>query len=447
MNYSLTHRWTKEQSRNELVTEFRYYSDRDEDKGNYVERLTGELQSDSLVAQQNTAYDRFNYGFIAQSDYVRPIGEMGRLEAGYKGEFRNINNEVYSESIDRGTGEFVPDVDVNNEFEYDERINALYALYNHTFGKLDAQIGLRGEIVTSDFNLLTIDSTYENDYTSLYPSAAVSYSLTDRTRLRASASRRVNRPGVWRLNPFTQYEDRLNRRRGNPYLRPEYTNSFELGLNHFTDWGTLSFSPYYRHTTDLIERWLTVDSQGVSTVSWENFAATDTYGADIVGTFRAGSTLRGFVSASLYQFDLDGSNVDSDLTNDAFGWNLSANASYSPLKWLSFQSNWFYRAPIKINGGEIDAFTQVGAAVKATFLDDRASLSLRASDIFNTMEFNLFRGDDTYFVDLSRNWQSQGVTLTFSYDFGRRDGAQQRQRRRSEGGEGEGGGSPASMGF
>ena len=437
MDYSLTHRWVAEPSRHELVTEVRFNTDNDEDRATYIERAIGEIQGDSLVQRQRAVFDEYDAGGTLQSDYVRPIGEKGRLETGYKGEFRTINNSAFSESLDLSSGEFEPDTDLNNEFRYDEWIHAAYAIYNHTFGKLDAQIGLRGEYVLTDFNLLTTDEIFENDYTSLYPSAAASYAFSERTRLRASVSRRVQRPGVWRLNPFTEYEDRLNRHRGNPYLRPEYTNSVEASLSHFTDWGTLSFSPYYRHMTDQIERWLTIDSQGVSTVSWENFASTDMYGADIVATFRLGERVRGYASSSLYQIDLDGTNIDSDLANDAFGWSVAANASVVLLDWLDFQANWHYRAPVRISGGEIDAFTSLDAAIKATFLEKRASLSLRASDIFNTMQFSLFRSDDTYFVDMEREWQSQGVTLTFSYDFGSRDNSRQRQQRRNGGGGGE----------
>ena len=447
LDFGLSHRWKKKEGVDEWTTELRYYSNLDEERGDYAERLRGEFSGDSLTARQKSAYDRFNFGVLAQSDYVRGLGEAGRLEAGYRGELRTIENGVYSETLNPLSGSFEPDVELNNEFVYDENIQAIYGLYNHTFGKLDAQIGLRGEIVATDFNLLTTDTTFENDYTSLYPSAAASYSLSQRTRLRASASRRVNRPGVWRLNPFPRYEDRLNRRTGNPFLRPEYTNSFELGINHFSDWGTINFSPFFRHTTDLIERWLTVDSNGVSTVSWENFSSSNTYGADIVTTVRIGRAFRGFTSVNLYQIDLDGSNIDSELTNNAFGWSLSANGSFTPLKWLTLQSNWFYRAPIRINGGEIDAFTSLGAAIKTTFLDDRASLTFRVSDIFNTMKFNLYRSDSTYYVDLQRNWQSQGATLTFSWDFGSRDSQPQQRRRRSSGDESGGGGSPAGMGF
>lgn len=436
-DYSLTHRWTAEPQRHELVTEVRYNIDDEEDRGFYRERPLGEIQNDTLVERQQAVYGEYNTDLTLQSDYVRPIGEKGRIEAGYKGDWRFINNTVYSESLDHTTGEFLPDTGVNNEFEYDEVVNAAYLLYNHTFGALDAQVGLRGEVVTTDFNLLTTDERFENDYTSLYPSAAVSYAFSERTRVRASMSRRVQRPGVWRLNPFTENEDRLNRRVGNPYLRPEYTNAFEFGLNHFTDWGSISLSPYYRHTTDMIERWLTVDSQGVSTVRWENFASTDSWGSDLVTTFRVGTRLRGYASGSLYQVNLDGSNIDNNVSNDAFGWSVAANASVVLLDWLDLQSNWYYRAPMKISGGEIDAFTSLDAALKGSFLEKRASLTLRVGDIFNTMKFNLWRADPTYYVEVERQWSSRSASLTFSYDFGARDNRQQRRRRGGDGGGGE----------
>ncbi|MCB0713157.1 MAG: TonB-dependent receptor [Ignavibacteriae bacterium] len=447
MDYTLGYRWAKESSNHEFSAEVRYFSDNNEGDGSYVERLSGELANDSVVQRQVTETQNKNFGTTFRLDYIRPIGEKGRIETGYKGDLTRINNTYYSESFDPKTDEFQPDVELNNEFVYDEHIHAAYAIYNHQFGSLEAQVGLRAEQALTDFNLKTTGETFENNYFSLFPSASASYALGQTTRVRASYSRRINRPGVWRLNPFTQYEDRLNLRTGNPYLRPEYVDAIELGLNKFTAWGSLSFSPYYRHSTDLIERWLTIDSNGVSTVSWENFATTDSYGAEFVGTFRVKDRLRGFANLSLYQFDLNGSNIESDLTNNAFGWSASANMSLTILSWLDFQTNYFYRAPIKISRGEITAMQSLDGALKATFLEKKASLSLRVSDIFNTMKFDLFRDDPNYYIEVDRKWLSQRATLTFSWNFGQQDQSGQRRRQRRDDGESQGGGTPAGVGF
>ncbi|MCE2502844.1 MAG: TonB-dependent receptor [Chlorobi bacterium] len=444
MDYMLGYQWVKETSRHEFSVEARYFSDESENHGSYVERLGGELALDSVVERQSTLSNNKDFGGTFRLDYIRPIGEQGRLETGYKGDLTRINNEFYSETYNTSTGEFQPDIDLNNEFTYDEHIHALYAIYNRQFGDFDAQVGLRAEQALTDFNLKT---TSENDYFSLFPSAAVSYAFGQMTRLRASYSRRIKRPGVWRLNPFPRYEDRLNLRRGNPYLRPEYINAFELGFNQFTSWGSFSLSPYYRHSSDLIERWLTIDSNGVSTVSWENFATTETYGAEVVGTFRLKDRLRGFANLSLYQFDLDGNNIETDLTNNSFGWSVSGNATVSILSWLDFQANYFYRAPIKISRGEITAMQSFDGALRASFLNDKASLSLRVSDIFNRMKFDLYRDDPNYYIEIDRKWESRRATLTFSWNFGQQDQNRQRRRQRRDGGDGQEGGTPAGVGF
>ena len=447
MNYTLGYRWGKESSSQELSAEVLYFTDDDLSEGSYVEQLSGELASDSVVQRQATEAENRNYGTTIRVDYVQPIGEKGRLETGYKGDLTRINNSYYSESFDPVAGEFRPDAELNNEFIYDEHIHAGYALYNHQFGSLDAQVGLRAEQALTNFDLKTTDETFENNYFSLFPSAAASYSFGQMTRLRASYSRRINRPGVWRLNPFPQYEDRLNLRTGNPYLRPEYVDAFELSFNQFLPWGSLSLSPYFRHSTDLIERWLTIDSSGVSTVSWENFATTDSYGAEVVGTFRVKKALRGFANLSLYQFDLDGSNIESDLSNNAFGWSASANVSVAILPWLDFQTNYFYRAPIHISRGKITAMQSMDGALKASFLENRGSLSLRVSDIFNTMKFDLYRDDPSYYISVDRKWLSRRATLTFTWNFGQQDQNFQRRRQRRDDGDGQGGGTPAGVGF
>ena len=447
MDYMLGYQWVKETSRHEFSVEARYFSDESENHGSYVERLGGELALDSVVERQSTLSNNKDFGGTFRLDYIRPIGEQGRLETGYKGDLTRINNEFYSETYNTSTGEFQPDIDLNNEFTYDEHIHALYAIYNRQFGDFDAQVGLRAEQALTDFNLKTTSENVENDYFSLFPSAAVSYAFGQMTRLRASYSRRIKRPGVWRLNPFPRYEDRLNLRRGNPYLRPEYINAFELGFNQFTSWGSFSLSPYYRHSSDLIERWLTIDSNGVSTVSWENFATTETYGAEVVGTFRLKDRLRGFANLSLYQFDLDGNNIETDLTNNSFGWSVSGNATVSILSWLDFQANYFYRAPIKISRGEITAMQSFDGALRASFLNDKASLSLRVSDIFNRMKFDLYRDDPNYYIEIDRKWESRRATLTFSWNFGQQDQNRQRRRQRRDGGDGQEGGTPAGVGF
>lgn len=448
-NFSAGYRWVKEASRHEFSVDASYNRFGFGNDGSYVERLQGEIGiTDSVVERQATNSDNNNYEVSARADYVRPIGENGRMETGYKWEFERINSDFYSETFNPTTGNFVPDVNLNNEATYDQQLHSIYGIYGHTFGALDLQFGLRAEQASTKFDLLTTSEIFEKDYFSLFPSGSASYSIGQGTRLRASYSRRITRPRFWNLNPFPQYEDRLNLRRGNPYLDPEYTDAYELGFNQFFPWGSLSVSPYYRYQTDQIGRWLEVDSNGVSTLTFENFQTSETYGAEIVGTYRLRDRLSAFVNLSLYQTDLDGSNVDEELSNDAFGWSARANVNWTIIDGLDMQTSYFYRGRIGLPGGEIKPMHSADLAVKKSLFSDRASLTLRVSDPFDTRKFELSRSDRNYYTANVWEWQSREVSLNFSWNFGQQDrNANRRRPRRDDSDGGQSSGPPAGIGF
>ena len=431
VDLALGYFWKKEPGRHELSVEARYNTNGEEEESDFLEYLSGDR--DSVVERQNSRSDEMNREGTFQIDYVRPLGEKGRLETGYKGELNRVDNDFYSETFNQSAGEFQPDVDLNNRFVYDQQLHSLYLIYANSFGPLEAQLGLRAEQAMTDFNLVTTDESFENNYFSLFPSAAFSYSLADQTRLRASYSQRIRRPWVRQLNPFPQFEDRLNLRTGNPYLLPEYIHSVELSLNQFTGWGTLSLTPYFRRTTNEIERYFTLDSSGVSTLTFANFDESDSYGAEFVGTYRVGKRFSGFVNLSAYRVVTDASNVESDLSNDAFSWSGRMNGTLTLFTDLDVQFSYFYRAPFDIADGRIDAMHGADLALKQSFLDDRASLSLRISDLFNTRGFSIQRDGKDYYLELEHRRDTRTAWLSFSWNFG-----QEENRRRREGsGEGE----------
>ena len=442
VDIALGYSWKKEPGRHEFSAEARYNTNSEEEKGNFLEYIA--LNQDSVVEQQNSLSNDRNQEGSFQVDYIRPLGEKGRLEAGYKSEFNRVNNDFYSETYNQIAGEFQPDDDLNNRFVYDQQLHSLYLIYANSFGPIEAQAGLRAEQAMTDFNLVTTKESFENNYFSLFPSAALSYSLTDKTRLRASYSQRVRRPWVRQLNPFPQFQDRLNVRTGNPYLLPEYIHSFELSLNQYTNWGTLSLSPYFRRTTNQIEHYYSLDSSGISTFTFENFDESDSYGAEFVGTYRAGKVFTGFLNLSAYRIVTDASNVESDLSNDAFSWSGRVNGTLTLFTDLDLQLSYFYRAPFNIADGRINAMHGADLALKKSFMDDRVSLSLRVSDIFNTRGFSLQRDGKDYYIEMENRRDSRTGWLSFSWNFGQ----DEKKRNRGQQGEREGGGNgPTTIDF
>jgi outer membrane receptor protein involved in Fe transport len=240
--------------------------------------------------------------------------------------------------------------------------------------------------------------------------------------LKASYSRRINRPQVWALNPFSQFSDRNNRSIGNPYLKPEYTHAYELTFMQSLPWGTVTVNPYVRHTDNAIQRLQRFDSSGLGTLVYENFGTVDSYGADLIATGRVGDWFQGFANVSLYQSQTDATNLGTEgFTNDAFVWSARVNATFSIGWGIDIQASTMYRAPITIDGGEIGARTQSDIALQMKFLDDRAKLRLRVTDLFYQVGFNAHQETERFYEETHRTWTSRIPMLTFSYTFGTPD--------------------------
>ncbi len=423
MDYRLGYKWVAEAARHELSADLRYATEIDEDHDLYLNQdlaPDGTHENDT-PQRQRTRDDDKDAELSFQVDYVRPLGESARIEAGYKGELESVRRTYFSESYDYPTSAYLPDVEINNSFIYDQWLHSTYAIVGMEAGDIGAQVGLRAEQADTKFDLTTTGQTFENSYFSLFPSAFLTYKPADAILLKASYGKRITRPRTRTLNPFSSSEDPLFRRSGNPYLRPEYTHSFEFTVSHFTDRTTVTLTPYFRHTTDIIRRFERFDSSGVSISTFENFSESDSYGADLTGTLRMGEAFTGFVSLSAYRVVTDAGNVEAGLGSDAFTWSARANITLQIIKGLDLQMSHFYRPPMDIEGGRMGSHSMTDLSLQQKVFGDRGRIGLRLSDPFNMRGFDVVRDDATFFQETHRKWDSRSLNLNFSYTFGSPD--------------------------
>ena len=206
---TLGYRHTIEPQRDELIAEVRYNFTRDETP-NQLRDLPGDISAreDRLFDVDQTADQR---EMTAQLDWITPVGSSLKLEAGYKGTLRGIDNEYLSRIFRGDDLTLQPDSTTADDFVYDETINALYAVGTRDFGRFDLQGGLRAEHTATEFE--GASGLSENDYFSMIPSAALLYELSEggMQSLRASYSRRIRRPQARQVNPLPIVQDARRR--------------------------------------------------------------------------------------------------------------------------------------------------------------------------------------------------------------------------------------------
>ncbi len=434
MDYRFAFKRVVEPSKHEFSAELRYEQEWENDLSRFTQKVFEPVDAadGAIVEQETNEQDERNREASLQVDYLRPLGESGKLEAGYKGSIERLHSDFYAQTFDAGLDGFVPETGRNNTFVYDQQIHAAYGIVGAEIGRFGLQVGVRLEQAFTTFDLETTGEAFENQYFSVFPSAFVTYQASETRTLKLTYSKRINRPrtGGWfnQLNPFNTNEDPFFRRVGNPYLNPEYIHAFEAGFTQFSKLGSLTLTPYFRRTTGVIRFIETIDEQGVTTLTFKNLDTRDSWGAELIGTMQLGRRVNAYASFNAYRVVTDGSNVDASLSNDAIGFASRANATVNLRPGLDLQLSYFYRSPLNIENGRIAARQMADVALRQKLLGDRASLSLRASDVFGTMGFHLWREDALFAQEVDRAFNAQQIGFTFTYNFGQSTRPNRRQR-------------------
>jgi outer membrane receptor protein involved in Fe transport len=414
-DYALTWRRTVHPQRNALVVEGRANHSRGDNDLLFTQQTPDDASD--VDALERNATDDENTGLTAQLDWTRELRAGTKLETGYKGTFRTQRTDFLVLAGDAG-GPMTPDAGRSNAFDFDEQVNAVYGVVSQQAGTVTLQAGLRAEMADTRFDLRTTDTRYDHDYRSLFPSGIVSWDVTPQRQLKASYSRRIQRPWPGQLNPFGFREDALTVFEGNPALRPEYTDSYELGLQQQLGVGsTLQLTPYVRRTTDAVRQYNFVDEDGVLHMRPRNAATVDQYGVDANLNFRAGP-LSGFGGASAWRSEVDVGDLENarDVTSD--GWSGRTNLTWKATPALDVSGFVMYRSSMRTEQGRFSSFTLTNVAIKQKLRGDKATATLRIMDPFGTMGWTMRTDDGRVLQLMDREFGARGAYLSFNWTFG-----------------------------
>jgi hypothetical protein len=201
--------------------------------------------------------------------------------------------------------------------------------------------------------------------------------------------------------------------RGNPDLRPEYTDAIELQLQDTRRWGTLQINPYLRYSDDAMRQIRTIDAAGVMTATFANVATVRTLGADVNANIRKGK-LNLNTGGGLFDYQSEG----GVLSTETFAWNARANLNYAFNKVLDAQVLANYNAPRTVEGGRQLSMLMTNFALRRKLWKDAGNLTVRLSDPFNTMRFKMRTSTGQISELTERRFGSRAFVLTFSRNFG-----------------------------
>jgi outer membrane receptor protein involved in Fe transport len=321
--------------------------------------------------------------YSVRLDYKKPMGKEASLALGYHGNMTEAEFEFVG-SRGASLDAMLPIPGLGNEFEYDQTVHALFGTYRFPIGtRLDAQTGLRLEQVETRINQITDAIRVDRDYFRVYPTLHLSYELSKTEQLRASYSRRIQRPSPQDLNPYTIYIDPLNLRRGNPFLLPEVTDSFETSIQHRKKGNFYSLTGFYRRSRGGVTDVISDIGGGVFLTTRANLATAERVGAELVANGKFSKEVTYNASATLLWNEIDPRIGGVSMPRSGTTGTVRGTLNWQPSPKDFFQFNGFYSGKQLLPQG----FRRSGAVLNLGYrrkVNDKLSLLVTGQNVLDS---------------------------------------------------------------
>ena len=393
------------------------------DKENTDITTVGLNQQDDPVStslQRTHTYQKTNLSNIS-IDYKNPLSPKGSMEVGYKAIVRYLRADF--ERANKVTSEFVSDPLNTDIFAFNEQIHAAYVQYNGWTGSNEQMnwkysLGVRAEQTWNYGKNQGESDDFRNTYFNLFPSISLSYYTNEEDNFRLSYSRRINRPGLGQLNPFTDITDSLNQRSGNPMLKPELVNSFEIGYYLSARKTSLSLIGFYRARSNAILAHTILDENGIAYTQPLNFGAANTHGLEAISTFNPFAWWSLNLTLSAYEFTIEDVGGVAALFRRQINWYTKFISSLSVFRNTKLQVVASYTSPITIPQGESVAVYYLDLGLQQSIMKGKGRLGVSVTDVLDTQEYGFITTDYNFHFSRVFKLDTRAIMFTFGYTFG-----------------------------
>lgn len=374
---------------NPIVTE-EYVKQSDNTEGNNTIHTLGESQNKLYAAKLIIGHPLWEGSLSIGSEYT------------YSSRF---NKYVNDENI-------ISD----NDNKIRENAVSAFVMYARSFGRLQAEAGVRYEHLNSDYYEFgkRMDGQ-SRKYDNVFPSVSVSYPI-GKAQLMISYSSNIERPSYYKLSSAVTYGNKYTYESGNPLLRSSILNT--LSLN--TSWKWLYFNVNYSRIKDMqiqVSQSYSDDDPSISLFTHTNVPKVDKLDATLSASPTIGIWSPQFTAMYCRQwFVMDTPDGPKNLNNPIgfFKWN---NTFSFP---EDFQLNIDMETSTRGEDSSyriIEPGSSVNLSLYKGFMGGKLTVQLQADDIFSTSSSDIliYSGNRiTIFQPESR--RSFGMTVRYKFN-------------------------------
>ncbi|GAA3968067.1 outer membrane beta-barrel family protein [Pedobacter ginsengiterrae] len=422
-NFNIKHDFDKTGKNISFDVDYSNFNNKKDEQFNARYLNQGGQQTNTTLLRNNT--DANIDIFAAKTDFTLPINKTMKFETGLKSSYVVTNNDFISEQF--LSGSWQNELNKSNNFIYKENINAIYGNFSKEWKVWQVQLGLRAEHTHSNGNSITSNKEVDRNYLSLFPTVFVNQKLNENNNIRYSYSRRVDRPNYQQLNPFSFYMDPYAVDQGNPYLKPQFTDNFEVSYGY----KQVSFSLNYADTRDMITQISQQDEVSrIVSVIRQNLGRAQNYSAGVYFPVKVAKWWNMQNNASVYYNKFEDGNLEgAAFRASKVAYNFNTNQTFILPQNFTVEVSFWYSSP-KVSGVEQTTIAQyaLNAGIQKSLLNKKLKLRLNMDDILLT---NYWKGALEYQnvnLQVTNRYTSRRANFSISYGFGNQNVKSARSR-------------------
>lgn len=350
-------------------------------------------------------------------DYALPFAEKGKFETGYQ-YYSYLEDGDYSMKWwNPENQEFFWRDDIYNTFYFQEGVNSIYAILSHAWRHFEAQAGVRGEHTHTVLKSSVEGANREKNRFELFPSVHLGYTFPKEHRLLASYSRRTTRPQLFYMEPYITYRDFYTAEKGNPDIRPEYINSFEVNYRKNFGENIVSATVFHRSRKDKIERLRIPYSAGVTLDSMANVGHDYSTGVELSINLHLLRWWNTTVNGNVYHYKVKNEQAAGGNTHSSTNYDILWNNLFNVGKYTRIQLDGSFVGPSVTTQGGTDAYFYANLALRQQLCNRKLTATLAFRDLFRTAKYvSDIQSADLHSITRIKPKYPQ-ITLTLSWTF------------------------------
>ncbi len=409
VDFSYTHNFLKKGHR---ITSMLYFSN-----DNLVDEIKNELRDEfnEITSGQISKESGPAEKYTLKLDYTLPIASNHKLESGYHADIQKYNK--VSELFERNdvTETYQSVLEYYNKVKFNKFINSAYLIFSSEVKKLGYQFGIRMEHTNREINVNDSDD-YLIDRFDFFPTIHLTYKIDDKNEMMVSYTKRIRRPRDWQLEPFYTWADAYNIRIGNPLLKPQYVNSYELNYLNKSEKNTFSANAYYKKTHDQIERFKSVFDESIYLSSYENISEGNSLGMELMVSLGLIKWWDIDLSSNFYRYWIKGELFNENIDKSSINLRARFNNTFKIKKSTRIQLTGMYNSPSVSVQGDNQGYIMINGAVRQNITND-LSATLNCTGIFGLLKRErTFENANFYLYDYTEPY-TPIFNFSLSYKF------------------------------